>query len=209
MVYEKKMKKPGSGAGRYSKPGQAPESIRLFIALTVPEDVRKSLYRTISILAESDRQIRQVPVENIHLTLRFLGDTRCDRIEKIMQAVGQTSQEFHKFHYLIAESPGAFPSLKSAKVLFAGVTESSEKIEEIFSKLEDGLSRIKIRKEPRKFVSHVTLARIRERKDLTESAARLLFDVKEPVLCSEIVLFESILKPAGAEYVILKRYELK
>jgi len=182
---------------------------RLFIALIIPEGIRKSLFKSISGLYAGDREIRQVPVDNIHLTLKFLGDTGCDRIEKIAHAVKQTSEKFEKFYYFISEKPGAFPSLKSAGVMFAQVDDGSKKIESIFTELENMLCKIKIRKEPRKFVSHITLARIRNRKDLTISAGKLMFEVKNPVLCSKIALFESVLKPSGAEYMTLNEFELK
>jgi RNA 2',3'-cyclic 3'-phosphodiesterase len=141
--------------------------------------------------------------------LKFLGSTNIEKITKIKKAVSLTSENFKKFYYTGGHCPDAFPSLKAARIVFVPVAQESECLEKLFSLLEDNLGKVKIRKEKRKFVSHITVARLKNIQDITEKLAAINTKYPEPLLCSHIALYESILKPAGAEYDIIEEFELQ
>ncbi len=186
---------------------------RLFIAVPVPRNYREFLYKKIIPLSKhmqaADSKVKIIPAENLHITLKFLGNISIDKISKIKKAACLTSKNFKKFYYTCGNFPDAFPSLKAARVVFVEVAQESECLEKLFTLLEDNLSKIKVRKEKRKFVSHITVARLKNIQDITRKAAAINIKYCQPLLCSHIALYESILKPAGAEYNIIEEFELQ
>jgi len=185
------------------------EQKRLFIAIDLPHDVKIYLHNIALNLNNRDRDIRAIPPENIHITLKFLGDTNISKIEKIMEAIKNASGDFQSFSYKIGKSLGAFPVAESARIVFAPVVEGSDKIVEIYKNLENNLSKIKIPKENRKFISHITIARIRNKKNISEILKNIELDYKNQHKCTKITLFESRLKPDGAEYIVACEAGLK
>ena len=85
------------------------------------------------------------------------------------------------------------------------------KYQTVFNSLETNLAKIKIKKDERKFIPHITIARIKE--NLNTGTADLIkkvsFNFKGSIICSKITLFESRLKPSGADYIILEEFALK
>jgi len=186
---------------------------RLFIAIQVPRKCREHIYEKLLPLSEPSGDkyaaVKRIPPDNIHITLKFLGSTNAAKIDKIKNAISQTADSVKKFYYTIGEFPGAFPSLKAARIVYVPIVQGSEQISEIFSLIEDNLSKIKIRKEQRKFLVHITVARLKDMTDITGKISGINTGFYEPVPCSHIALYESILKPAGAEYNIIEEFELK
>ena len=182
---------------------------RLFIAIDLPASLKNYLSSITTGLNKNDREIRPVPGNNIHLTLRFLGDTLPDRIEKISTALKLTAAARSRFIFSIGQQLEAFPSLHSAKVIYIPVKKGADMFTGIFELLEDNLSKVKVRKESRKFVSHITIARIRNKKDISLLIKALKPELIQEYECSKITLFESRLNPSGAEYIIIDEYELK
>ena len=113
-----------------------------------------------------------MPASNIHVTLRFLGNI--NKIGKIEDAVKITAGSFKRFRYRITGRVNAFPNLRSARVVFLEIGDGDLQISEIYNLLENNLSKIKIRKEGRKFISHITIARIRGKKNTEESVTSQL-----------------------------------
>jgi 2'-5' RNA ligase len=182
---------------------------RLFIAVDIPESVKNDIYSFAADLFERDKGIRMVPASNIHVTLKFLGNININKIEKIENAVKITADSFSKFRYRITGSVNAFPNLKSARVVFMEIGEGGNRISEIYDLLENNLTKIKIRKEGRKFSPHITIARIRDKKNIEKLAGSHPEGPSGWMDCHEITLFESQLKPYGAEYSIVGRFSLK
>lgn len=183
---------------------------RLFIAIDIPEYVKKYIYKITSNLFKGDKDIKIVSYSNIHITLKFLGNTNLSKIEKIKQAVKKTADSFKNFSYEIKENLGAFPTPENARVVFVEVGNGAGNISNVYNKLEDNLSKIKIRKEKRKFIPHLTVARIKGRKNVGDIIKKA--KINHPISqmnCSKITLFESKLKPEGAEYIIIDEFGLE
>jgi 2'-5' RNA ligase len=182
---------------------------RLFIAIDIPEKVKSRIYDFTSGLFVGDRGIRVVQVPNIHVTLRFLGNTDINKIRKIEDAVKMTADSLNKFRYKMTGRINAFPSLTRARVVFMEIGEGDTRISELYNILDNNLSKIKIRKESRKFIPHITIARIRDKRNIEEF---VVSDTGGPdgwMDCSDITLFESKLRPQGAEYYTVGRFGLK
>ena len=85
------------------------DSKRLFIAITLPEDLRFLLFESIKNLAEKDFAIRPVLPEYIHLTLKFLGSTNISMLNEIEGAISDTTEVFECFSFSVGNKIAAFP----------------------------------------------------------------------------------------------------
>jgi 2'-5' RNA ligase len=182
---------------------------RLFIAITLPEDIKARLFDLTTDLSSKDREIRPVSAANIHLTLKFLGDVYADRISKISKTLEVTARSQKSSSFLIGCGFEAFPDIHNARIIYVPVIKGADLIENFFKSLEDNLSKIKIRKESRKFISHITVARIKRKKDISRPLKNLKTGSFKECSFDSVTLFESILKPSGAQYIILDKYQLK
>lgn len=182
---------------------------RLFIAIDIPGDIKDNIYKFINGLLGEDKHIKIVAAPNIHITLKFLGDTNINKIMKIKEVLRNTASEFKKFRYEISRRINAFPDTGNARVIFLETGRGSDKISKIYKRLEDNLGRIKIKREKRKFFPHITVARAKIKKDIRDLTANNKKNINENADCLRITLFESKLKPWGAEYIILDNFSLK
>ncbi len=184
-------------------------SKRLFIALDIPGDIKSDIHSFTGNLLEKERGIKIVPASNIHVTLKFLGNININKIKKIENAIKITADSLEKFRYRISGKVGAFPNLAKARVVFMEIDDGSMRISEVYNLLENNLSKIKIRKEGKKFIPHVTVARIKGKKNLEKPDGSLRAGPDAWIDCHDILLFESRLRPSGAEYEVIGRFGLK
>lgn len=182
---------------------------RLFVAVDLPEDVKKEL----SIICEhfKKRELfigRCTRSENLHLTLKFIGPVAESVIQKIDQALKNIYVDSCN---ATLSNLGVLPTRRISRILFAGLDcfclpILAKQIEQSF--LEQGLSWIK--SEEREFKNHITLARIKK----IENKEDFLYAVDNfgvPPLefkIKEFVLKQSELTPEGPVYTILGRYKL-
>lgn len=180
-------------------------TIRTFIAIKIlPEE---ELIKTLAIFKKSlaSEKIKWVEPNNLHLTLKFVGDTSHGQVEEIKNLLENISNQFGRFS-LTLNGLGFFKSKGQPRVLFAKL-EYDESLELIYNILEERLSKIGIEKDKRDFKPHLTLARIKYIKN-----KRLFYSVMEKLkntyfqksTVSEIHYFQSVLKPTGPVYQTLK-----
>ncbi len=166
--------------------------MRLFVAIPLPEDVRHDLAR----LGAGVPGARWTPVENLHLTLRFIGEADGGQCHDIAAALGAVDGA--AFDLQLA-AVGRFGDRHRARVLWAGV-RSSDALDHLQAKIERAVRRAGFAVEPRKFHAHVTLARLQGAP--AGRVERYLIDHgayqsrRFPV--AEFVLFQSFLGQAGA-----------
>ena len=180
--------------------------MRVFVALNTPEDVRRALRELISRLENTCRGARWVRPEGMHLTLKFIGEADPDLVEQIklrLREIHSPQPVEMRFRGI-----GFFPNEKRPQVLWAGV-ESSPNVVELAADIDRTLGTLGIPLESRTFVPHLTLARFRSAQGLS----RLLEGLREPgshefgsATATEFHLFQSILRPAGAEYIKLESF---
>ncbi|OFY68458.1 MAG: 2'-5' RNA ligase [Bacteroidetes bacterium RBG_13_43_22] len=182
---------------------------RIFIALKVePEG---NLLRMISSLRSvlGNEKINWVDLSNIHLTLAFLGDTGEERIKMADIAVRQKCSGFGVFSFNLSGT-GVFKNFRDPRVIWTGIGEC-EKLIKLNDLIMTGLKDTGFKFEDRPFRPHITLGRIKFIKDpsLLESALEKYRDAHfQTVPVKEVILYESILKPAGPVYKPLGRFRL-
>lgn len=181
---------------------QEHKTIRCFIALTIPVDIQKRLADIQSILKQNDAQARWVKTENIHITLRFLGDRDPQQIREIIKALSQIFIQKPNLRIKI-DSLNAFPDVQHPKILWAGISEGADETVRIYDAINDSLEKLGIPKDQECALPHLTLARCK-----TEQERRTCADAikKAPTFSVEahpqsVTFYQSTLSSQGSIYV--------
>lgn len=182
---------------------------RLFIAIDIPGTVKDKIYNLAKDILTGSKNLKIVSAPNIHITLKFLGSTDVRKIGKIRNAVKETSDLFDRFKYEVSGRVNAFPAPENARVVFIEIDKGGEQICKIYNGLENNLSRVKIKREKRRFSPHITIARLKNRENIEKLITDQKKYLKVKLDCNEISLLESRLRPEGAEYIIIDRFSLK
>jgi len=177
--------------------------IRLFTAIPLPELVRNQL----GLLQSGLQGARWIKPENIHLTLRFVGEVRNDLASDIDMALAEISAPGFE---LALDDIGSFSHGKQPHSLWAGVSKS-EPLMHLQAKIESALVRTGLEPETRKFSPHVTIARLKEMRP--NRIETWLADHggfrTEPFRVDHFALFSSFLKSEGALYIEEASYPLE
>ncbi len=176
--------------------------MRLFIAVNLPPDERARLEREALALRAARLPVRWVAADALHLTLKFLGevaDARVGEVEKAMMEVAARSAPFR----LELGGLGAFPNLRSPRVVWVGVQAPPE-LARLAAALEDAMAGLGFSRENRPFSPHLTLGRAErdarggDFRALPALAAK--FDFRAEVEARSADLMRSHLSPRGARY---------
>jgi 2'-5' RNA ligase len=183
--------------------------VRLFVALTFPDEVKAALGRLIDDLRPKSRGIKWVEPHNIHLTLKFIGEISENKVERIGQAIDEVLAGRAGFEGRVVGC-GGFPNLKRPRVLWVGL-EGAEPAIEIAKQINHRLIPIGVKSEKKPLSLHVTLGRIRKPTDLsplTDYMENLNFDAGS-VIFDRVALVKSTLTPRGPIYENVKVFELE
>jgi 2'-5' RNA ligase len=193
-------------------PRVSASSLRVFCAVELPEEVREQAADHAARLRERFGEARASwpRAENLHLTLKFLGEIERGRIEALTRAAARAAARSEAFRLTVAGA-GAFPPRGPARVLWLGVADASGGLARLHGHLEDECAHEGFTREARPFHPHLTLARLRAPQGARELArlheemgfAALAFNV------TELVLMRSELGPGGSRYTPLSRHELQ
>ncbi|MFM7107942.1 MAG: RNA 2',3'-cyclic phosphodiesterase [Planctomycetaceae bacterium] len=168
-------------------------SHRLFIAVDLPEAVRRRLAR---LVADAPRGVRPVRPEQIHLTLHFLGDADDAAMVSLATALGRVDQPAFAIDLV---GIGVFPSRGRPAVLWAGVAES-EPLRSLHGAVADVLMDCGFTPETRPWAAHVTLARLAPqvpREWTAELLERHRGATERGIAVTAIRLYESTRFPEG------------
>ena len=177
--------------------------MRTFVAIFPPPEVQKALLHAAKSVP-IDGNVRWTRRENVHLTLKFLGDVGEEALKDVRVALGEVAGR-HEPLRIQPSGVGAFPSKKKARVLWAGVAGGSAELSSLAADVEDALENLGFGREERDYKPHATLGRVRGR------PARLLedLDIRVPEFAARrLDLVESQLCAAGVAYEKLESYPL-
>jgi len=135
---------------------------RMFIAIDANEKVRNSLRPIQNRLEETGADLKLVSSENIHMTLRFIGDVSESRIGLIEDTIDEVFT-FDSFEMSV-EGLGVFPNPGFIRVIWAGVAKGTERLEKIREKLDSKLAELGFSSEDEEFTPHFTIARVKSGK---------------------------------------------
>jgi len=141
--------------------------------------------------------------ENIHLTLKFLGNVSASKLGEVESALAQVT--FPPFSLEI-KGAGAFPNLKRMNVIWVGVGEGWSQVELVFEQTEKFLHQLGFSRETRPFSPHITVARVKSGRKRDEIAAFLGHLTEESFgtfAVESVRLKQSVLSPSGPKYSTL------
>jgi len=187
------------------------DRIRTFVAIKPPKEVIAQIAELQQRLAAAVSGVRWVRPEGIHLTLKFLGDIDAVQVESAGTAIAQAAAGIHPFSLTI-KGVGVFPGIKRPRIIWAGAGDPDRMLPVLQQAVEAGLAAIGFAEERRPFRGHLTLGRAKGKLDSATMGDILLrersFEI-EPFAVEQITLFQSRLKPTGAQYLPLLQARLQ
>ncbi len=170
--------------------------MRVFIAIPLPDEIKDYLRDAQNELKKCDSYAKWVNTANSHLTLKFLGEVKEEKILNLENIVKETALSFSAFKVNFSNF-GFFPNERNPHVFFIA-TDNENRLKEIAYFLEDRLEPLGFKKESR-FRSHVTLARLKSKKN-TECLVAKTKEIQtgRSLPVNQIILYKSILTPEGA-----------
>ena len=183
--------------------------IRTFVAVDIEgEEVLSKIREVQSEITLSSARIKLVEPENLHLTLKFLGEVEEGRIPLIVKALGEAVSSFKEFKITL-KGVGAFPKVSRPNVIWIGVGDGREKLIELANSVENSLRRVGFPKEKRPYEPHLTIARVKYRSsDLPTLIRKVEGTFIGDVSVREVRLKKSTLTPKGPIYETLESFPL-
>lgn len=185
------------------------ETLRTFIALDLPEPVRREIIRLQQRLMQHRFGVRWVKPEGLHLTLKFLGATSAEQAAAVAAVLAAAAHGVAPFSMTIS-GMGAFPNSRNPKVLWLGVAVD-DRLRALQARLETELEPHGFPREKRPFTPHLTLGRVREGAGRRELSACIEEHRGQPFgsgEASRLVFYRSELTPAGPVYTVLSEINL-
>jgi len=183
--------------------------IRTFIAIKLPKNIISSMKKVIEGFKLSAFQVKWVTPENIHLTLKFLGNINAGEINAIDEAMKSGVTGFFPIH-LFVKGGGVFPDMRRPRVIWAGIAGEIDELIRLQKSIDKNMIKIGFSKD-RRFKSHLTVGRVKGSIDPASLADFFrYFDMFEskPFIVDKIFLMQSDLKPKGPIYTNLASIKL-
>jgi len=184
-----------------------PESIRSFVAFDLDsESILKKITYVQNLLIKTGANLKLVKPENIHITMRFLGNITPPMVEKIFEEMKKV--QFTSFDVKI-HGIGVFPHLRYPRVVWVGITEGADRMRSIFSQLEPRLRGLGFRPDSKGFSPHLTIARVKSGSNKTELVECISENADREfgiVRAECLKLKRSNLTPKGPIYSTLKEF---
>ena len=184
--------------------------MRLFIALNLPKKERQRIYSAARCLREEEMPVRWLEPDHFHITLKFLGEIRRERVPRVEEAIARVAETTAPFATTLGGF-GAFPTIRRPRVIWLGVGANPE-LRCLKQDIEWALGDLGFEAETRAFHPHVTLGRADDKngagafRGLDDMMAELEF--KGDVRVHSLDLMRSQVSPEGATYTVLSSAKL-
>ena len=183
-------------------------SLRAFIAVELPHEIQQAIHKaTANFRQMTGSIIRWVPPENMHLTLKFLGDVSPASVDLLTQMLRAEADSFHCFDMHIS-GLGSFPSLKRPRVIYIGI-QAPAGLEALHRGVESASRKFGYESEERAFSPHLTIGRVRQdatasdQQRIRQALENIHIDSLGTARVDSVHLFKSDLKPTGSVYTKL------
>lgn len=190
-------------------------ALRLFLAIDIPPQVRETIATIQNRFKTLGLKASWVRPDNIHLTLKFLGDTPRERVVNIKKCISESIASINIFKAAL-DKTGVFPNFKKPQVLWVGLKDPHNHLKILQENIDAKMVELGFPWEKKKFNPHLTLARIKHAKGKTrESFAGLKQEVESGPSINEeffqvdsVKLIQSELTPKGSIYTVLGKFPL-
>jgi len=187
--------------------------MRLFIAIEISEEILNALAWMQSHLKYAGADVKWVEKDNIHLTLKFLGEVKEEKVGEIKAILDDVAKGFTPFDMTV-KGIGAFPKIDFPKVIWAGLDKGANESKELAEVIDNRLSNIGFQRESRPFAAHLTIGRVKSPKNkdaLKEKIISINNDVRNTICeirIESLFLIQSTLTPNGPLYTKLHESRL-
>tara|TARA_B100000676_G_scaffold21880_2_gene18911 strand:+ start:1094 stop:1663 length:570 start_codon:yes stop_codon:yes gene_type:complete len=186
--------------------------LRTFIAVNVSQDTCRVAGRLIKQLAAVDDGVRTVQNQNLHITLKFLGEVLVEETPAICNAVERACESLSSFE-ISCGGLGAFPEQDRPRTLWLGVHQGQQEMRALQHRVDQETQQLGYSGENRLYVPHLTLARIRHFQGDPEKLQQL-FDLYNPgplteTSVTEVITYASFMERGLPRYEVLGRTKLK
>lgn len=191
------------------------QTLRLFIAIELPKTVHNSIRSALLALQKASPRnaIRWVPPENLHLTLKFLGDTPQHDLLRVQGHLRQALEGFTSFDIEVSGA-GSFPDGRKPRIIWLGLKDTTGQLASLQDKVEAAMLSIGYTAEARPFKAHLTVGRVRQGLSV-DTLQRIGQGIKQAEIdylalwsCQAVQLMQSELKADGAIYSCLTQIDL-
>jgi 2'-5' RNA ligase len=179
--------------------------MRSFLAIEIPGQIRKKVNQLITQEKKNRLPIKWIRFENLHITMKFLGEIDESKQREIIPVLERICKTFIPFNINL-EGIGCFPHVRNPRVLWIGVKYGVTVLTDIACEIEKNLGAIGFIRD-KHFHAHLTIGRTRKFCKVDSLLAKPFISENFPV--NSITLFESILKPEGPIYQALKIFNLE
>jgi 2'-5' RNA ligase len=184
--------------------------MRLFFAIAMDPSAAEAVVQAQAVLQRTTREpgIRWTPRDQLHYTLKFLGEVNEELVPACCEAARHAVQPCAAFRLELA-GLGAFPGRRAPHVLWFGAAAGGEALAPLAARLDAMLSGLGFEGEKRPFAPHLTIARVKG-PSAERAAARLVDEAKVGTLAvtaiDRMVLMQSHLSPKGATYSVVETF---
>lgn len=188
--------------------------MRVFAAVELPEEVRCRIAAAARALLDGVRAAKPVREENLHVTVRFVGEVQAAAVDPLLGAMRDAAASVARGS-ASARGVGAFPNARRPRVVWVGLDDPGGVLSAVEAAISTRLAPLGYRREERPFSAHVTVARMREGvRDLGPLTERLGAAAREApafgvVPVDAVTVFESELGSGGSRYAALARFPLR
>ena len=186
------------------------DDIRVFLAFPLPADIIDAIREAQKCLKDQGIRMAWVKPENVHLTLKFLGEISPEAIRLAMGAAEAAAAGAAPMA-LTVKGLGVFPDARRPRVVWAGLGGRAQSLIDFQAGLEENLANVGFERERRRFAAHLTLGRIK--KPIPPAKLVSALDACAGLTSREfrldgLALYRSELRPEGAVYTVLKTFPL-
>ena len=180
-------------------------TLRLFIAFDTPPEIRPGIVATRDRLKQSHADVKWEPDGKLHCTVKFLGDTDEQKVPDIISNIERICLGTKPFK-VIYRGLGCFPSFRDPRVVWVGIANPGDELHDLAKRIELAMAPLGFEPEHREFHPHVTLGRVKGRKNLSGLLTMLETVTFEgqPVTIPSLEIVKSELKTSGSEYSIVR-----
>jgi len=178
--------------------------MRTFIAIGVPKNIKNQIAVYEELIKKEKTKISWVKPDNIHITLKFLGEVEENKISEIYEALKKCVSNQKPFDIEVMGT-GGFPNLNRPRVIWVGLKKGSDELKNLAKSIDNELEKLGFRKEKRGFSPHLTIGRVKSIYNIHEFV-KMMNSVEfkgDTFTADEILIMESDLKPTGAVYTKL------
>ncbi|MDH5510795.1 MAG: RNA 2',3'-cyclic phosphodiesterase [Nitrospinota bacterium] len=184
--------------------------MRLFFAIDISEDVRLAAEKLIHSIEAPKGTVKWIQPDNLHITLKFLGETTSGKLEAIISASRMVAST-HESMSVQVSGLGVFPDKRKPRIVWLGIKGDTTRMQILAGDLDEVMVQEGFEEENRTFSPHITIGRVRDPK-AGKIISNAIADHQKTgfgsFVVDKLLLYESRLRPEGPLYTVVSEFPL-